>query len=302
MVVIVVGVGCGLHPRYRNHPAVLADVIDDLACPHCGGTLSLAPGALTCAAGHSFDIARQGYVNLLPGDARTGTADTAEMVAARAGFLAAGHYDPLAEAVGEAAEAAAAGPGPVIELGAGTAHHLARVLDLLPGRAGIALDNSAPALRRAARAHPRIGAVGCDAWGALPIRAGAAAVALSVFSPRNGPELARVLAGAGTLLVAAPTGRHLAELIQPLGMLRVGAAKEARLARRLEPHFRAADEPRLVEWPLSLGPADLRRLVTMGPSAYHVDADALERAIAALPDPTPATASVEIRALVPLAP
>jgi 23S rRNA (guanine745-N1)-methyltransferase len=192
--------------------------------------------------------------------------------------------------------------GPVIELGAGTAHHLAPVLDRFPDRAGIALDNSAPALRRAARAHPRIGAVGCDAWGALPLRTGAAAVALNVFSPRHGSELARVLAGGGTLIVAAPTVRHLAELVDPLGILTVDPAKGDRLARHLEPHFRPAGEPRPVEWPLSLGHADLRRLVAMGPSAHHVEADALERAIAALPDPTPATASVEIRALVPLAP
>ncbi|MDP9135674.1 MAG: 23S rRNA methyltransferase, partial [Actinomycetota bacterium] len=71
---------------------MLADVIDLLRCPHCGGALELDGGTGRCAAGHSFDVARQGYLNLLPGDARTGTADTATMVRARAQFLAAGHY------------------------------------------------------------------------------------------------------------------------------------------------------------------------------------------------------------------
>ncbi|MDF1543430.1 MAG: hypothetical protein P1P71_10015, partial [Anaerosomatales bacterium] len=77
---------------------MLADVIGCLACPHCGGALALAEAGRTmrCDAGHSFDIARQGYASLLAGDAHTGTADTAEMVAAREAFLSAGHYEPLA--------------------------------------------------------------------------------------------------------------------------------------------------------------------------------------------------------------
>ena len=54
---------------------------------------------LRCNAGHAFDVARQGYVNLL-GAAAPGSADTAGMVQARAEFLAAGHYRPFAEAVG----------------------------------------------------------------------------------------------------------------------------------------------------------------------------------------------------------
>ena len=61
---------------------------------------------LRCANGHSFDVARQGYVTLMPGAAKAGTADTAEMVADRAAFLGAGHYAPLASALAERAAAA----------------------------------------------------------------------------------------------------------------------------------------------------------------------------------------------------
>ncbi|HLI35952.1 MAG TPA: methyltransferase type 11, partial [Streptosporangiaceae bacterium] len=76
----------------------------------CGGGFAVSPGALRCGRGHSFDIARQGYVNLMPGGARPGTADTAGMVAAREAFLAAGHYAPLARIVaGLAAHAVRAG-------------------------------------------------------------------------------------------------------------------------------------------------------------------------------------------------
>ena len=140
--------------------AVLDDALDLLICPHCGAGLTRTGGSVACANAHSFDVARSGYLSLLPGDARLGSADTAEMVAAREAFLAAGHFDRLAEALGAEAERVAGDAGGlpagcVVDLGAGTGWYLARVLDRLPGRTGLALDLSKHALRRAARAHPR---------------------------------------------------------------------------------------------------------------------------------------------------
>src|SRR6185436_21008724 len=82
---------------------LLADVVDLLQCPVCGGALDCGAGVVQCRAGHSFDIARQGYVNLVPG-----RADTPEMVEARDAFLRAGHFRPLSEALAEEARAAAA--------------------------------------------------------------------------------------------------------------------------------------------------------------------------------------------------
>jgi len=69
---------------------MLDDVIRYLACPHCGAGLGRAGGVLRCPAGHSFDIARQGYVSLLPPGGTAPSGDSPAMVAARAGFLP--HY------------------------------------------------------------------------------------------------------------------------------------------------------------------------------------------------------------------
>jgi 23S rRNA (guanine745-N1)-methyltransferase len=279
---------------------VLDDALDLLSCPHCAGVLTRSGGSVTCTDGHSFDVARSGYLSLLPGDAKLGSADTAEMVAAREAFLAAGHFEPLAEALAEEAERALGGraerrvggraehalggreeealgggqaewppTGCVLDLGAGTGWYLAAVLDRLPGRIGLALDLSKHALRRAARAHPRIAAVACDAWRPLPVRDDAAALVLSVFAPRNGPEIARVLRPGGALLVVTPTGRHLAELIEQLGLLTVDERKDERLAAALDAHL---DLERRVEreWTLDLAAADVANAVAMGPSARHV--------------------------------
>ncbi|MGW0807272.1 putative RNA methyltransferase [Nonomuraea sp. NPDC002799] len=78
---------------------MLADIAEYLICPVCGTDVRLDERALRCARGHTFDVAKQGYVSLLTGSKAPGTADSAEMVAARAAFLDAGHYAPLADAV-----------------------------------------------------------------------------------------------------------------------------------------------------------------------------------------------------------
>ena len=103
----------------------------------------------------------------------------------------------------------------MLDLAGGTGYYLARVLDALDGRLGACVDLSAPALRRAARAHPRAAAFGADAWQPLPFADGAAALVLSVFGPRNPAEIRRVLAPGGTLIVAAPGPDHLWNCASP---------------------------------------------------------------------------------------
>ncbi len=273
---------------------MLAEAVRLLACPLCTSAFAEAGGSLRCEEGHSFDVARQGYVNLLSSDSAAGLGDTAKMVAAREAFLHAGHFDPLLDAVAEAArEAAGDEPGAVVDVGAGTGHYLAAGLDRMPDRAGIALDASRYAARRAARAHPRAGAVVCDVWRALPLRDGAARVLIDAFAPRNGPEMARVLAEGGTLLVLTPTERHLAELREPLAMLAVDEHKAERVDAALGTQLVAGRRTE-IETEMELDHSSLRDLATMGPSARHTDRAALDRRISALPGRLAVTASVTL--------
>ncbi len=281
---------------------MLEDVVRFLICPYCGTDLAGGERTLRCRAGHTFDVARQGYVSLLPGGSRAaGSGDTAAMVAAREAFLGEGHYAPLArylarhaaDAVGEIAD-----HGCVVDVGAGTGYYLAEVLAGLPARggqapAGVALDVSKHALRRAARAHPRIGAVACDVWTGLPVRSGCAYLVLNVFAPRNGAELRRVLRDRGRLVVVTPTVRHLAELVPRLGLLSVDGRKKERVAQQLGPYFDLVDRHQ-VEYKMRLTHADVHALVTMGPSAWHTDPDATQARIAELPEPFEVTASVAV--------
>jgi 23S rRNA (guanine745-N1)-methyltransferase len=268
---------------------VLAEAVDLLRCPVCAGELSESDGALRCTAGHSFDIARQGYVNLVPGPG-----DTAAMVEAREAFLAAGHYRRLGAVLAEeAAKVSAPAPGAVVDIGAGTGNYLARVLDAVPEHIGLALDASSAALRRAARAHPRGAAIGADVWQPLPVRDEVAALILSVFAPRNPPEMARVLGAGGVLLAVTPTTRHLYELVGPLGLLSVPEDKADRLDAQLGSLFQL-DERRRLEYAMFLNREEAAQLVRMGPSAWHVDEQTVEERLATLPDPLTVTASVTL--------
>ena len=77
----------------------ITDFLDVLRCPVCAAPFEADRTALRCANGHAVDIAKQGYVNLLTGSLAPWAADTAGMVAARAEFLASGHYAAIADAV-----------------------------------------------------------------------------------------------------------------------------------------------------------------------------------------------------------
>ncbi|WP_432928580.1 putative RNA methyltransferase [Microbispora sp. CA-135349] len=264
---------------------MLADVIDHLVCPACGTAVHLAGGSVRCARGHSFDVARQGYVNMLTRPA--GTADTPAMVAARARFLEAGHYAPLAGRLARIC----AGAAVVADAGAGTGHYLAAALGA--DAVGIALDVSKHALKRAARAHPRIGAVVADVWRPLPVADGRVDVLLNVFAPRNAEEFARVLRPGGTLVVVTPAPGHLSPLVERLGLLSVDEDKERRLEESLGGRFARIGEE-TEEIALTLGHDEVEAVVGMGPSAWHTRPEELAAKIAALPDPVPVTASFRV--------
>lgn len=269
-------------------PTALARIAPWLRCPLCAAAVTVA-GAVRCANRHSFDIARQGYVNLLPGNAKPArNADTAEMVAARARFLGAGHYTALSTVVAQHAPAT----GLVVDAGGGSGEYLAAVLDA-GGDAGLSLDLSVPAGRRAARAHPRAAAAVTDLRGPLPLTDGAARLLLNVFSPRNPAEYHRVLHPGGTFLVVTPAAGHLTELVTALGLITVDAAKPARLDAMLSGHFTPAGH-HPVTVTLRLTHPEVTDLVLMGPNAHHVDPAALTAAIAALPAPVTVTAAFTV--------
>jgi 23S rRNA (guanine745-N1)-methyltransferase len=292
-----------------------------LLCPVCRQELQpvLDAGngrvrALACPQRHSFDAARQGYFNLLVGKGTTFESDSAEMVAARAAFLDAGHYRPLADALAKAALPALKGPAPtVLDSGTGTGHYLRAILDHLysdahsdgaapedgpVGGAAVGLDISKFALRRAAKLNPEaINLVG-DVWQPLPLPDAAVDVVTVVFAPRNAAEFARVLKPSGRLIVVTPRAGHLGEVAGQAGMLGIDPDKEERLAEALAGRFSPLSKQD-IDVELSLSPGDVTNLALMGPAGHHTDRTALTERLAGLPPTTSVSARFRINIFVP---
>lgn len=187
-----------------------------LLCPvrHCAAPLNREERAFRCPRGHSFDVARSGYCNLLqPQDAKSKhPGDPKEAVLARRRFLEAGHGDFLRAALLETFDALPLPPCPaVLDVGCGEGFflgHLAREREI----EGHGIDLSLPAIDLAARRWPGLSWFVVNADRTLPYADAAFDLALSLTARRNPPELQRVLKPEGRLLVTIPGEDDLIEL------------------------------------------------------------------------------------------
>lgn len=270
---------------------MLKDIVDVLADP-----VDLSPlrgeddfARLVSETGHSYDVAKQGYVTLASGKGLNHEGDSLEMVNSREAFLAQGHFAPFVESVTEHVQdvlehsAPLAADPTVLEVGAGTGYYLAHTLDSIVGARGVGLDISVPAAKHLAKSHSRVGAIVADVWAGLPVRDESIHAITDVFAPRNPAEFARVLAPGGEVVVLLAHQGHLDELREPLGILGVEAGKLERMLEQAQGHLELAADPQLIEFPMRLERDAIAAQVGMSPSARHIEADVLQERVATLP-------------------
>lgn len=189
-----------------------------LACPLDGLPLHRTGSTWRCASGHSFDIASQGYANLLPVQNKRSRdpGDSKEMVTARRRFLAAGFYQPIAAAVSRAVltDLPADVPGSCLDAGCGEGYYLRELAAAVPDGQTLALlglDISKWAVLSAAKQDKRVNwVVGSNAR--LPVLSGTLDRVLCMFGFPVYPEFARVLKPGGRLLQVDAGPDHLREL------------------------------------------------------------------------------------------
>ncbi|MBF7729687.1 putative RNA methyltransferase [Pseudomonas sp. N040] len=186
-----------------------------LTCPICQQALSALDNGVTCPAGHRFDRARQGYLNLLPVQHKNSRepGDNLAMVEARRRFLEAGHYAPLAKRLAELAAGYA--PARWLDIGCGEGYYTEQIAKALPTADGYALDISREAVRQACRRHKPLTWL-VASMARVPLADASCQLLASVFSPLDWQEAQRLLAPGGGLLRMGPTRQHLYELRQKL--------------------------------------------------------------------------------------
>ena len=188
-------------------------------CPVCEGDLQRDEVRFACSNGHSFDISREGYVNLLLVQHRRSSAagDPIDSVHGRRAFLEGeGGYKRLAaqlkETVAGLPKACTEAPR-VLDIGCGEGYFLRYLSHALPHLRLFGIDLAKEAMRLAAKASPEIEfAVGNTFR--LPVRSGAVDGVLQIFAPADAIGVKRILGPGGWLLQVSPGPRHLTALRQ----------------------------------------------------------------------------------------
>jgi 23S rRNA (guanine745-N1)-methyltransferase len=255
-----------------------------LACPLDGAPLQRQGASWTCAAGHSFDIASQGYANLLPVQQKRSRdpGDSKEMVAARRRFLEAGYYQPIAAAVSRMTLVDLP-PGKTVcclDAGCGEGYYLRQLAALASDEnrklAGLGLDISKWAVLAAAKADKRMNwVVGSNAN--LPVLPGRLDRLLCMFGFPVYGEFARVLKAGGVLIQVDAGPDHLRELREVI----YPTLKPERSAELLAPPGFALLDSEKLRFALSIeGQERIADLLAMTPHLYRATAEGRARAAA----------------------
>ena len=180
----------------------------ELLCPICGGLLDRRENTYSCEKGHCFDIARQGYVNLLPVQNKRSLqpGDTKEQVLSRRAFLDGGFYEPIANALCKlAAEAGCAGP--LLDVGCGEGYYSAKLAQAMDCEL-VGLDISKEAVRYAAgkyKGHQWL----CASAARLPVEDKSVGLLTSLFAITLPGEFHRVLKEDGYFIQVLAAEDHL---------------------------------------------------------------------------------------------
>ncbi|MEI9814930.1 MAG: methyltransferase domain-containing protein [Acidobacteriota bacterium] len=204
----------------------------------CGRPLVRESNRVACSRGHSFDIARSGYINLLqPQDRRSKSpGDTPEAVAARRRLHDLGITAALYEAV--AALANVSSSGTVLDVGCGEGYYLGQLQRETKCNAH-GVDISIPAIDAAARRYHACEWVVANADRVVPYTDAVFTCILSITGRRPVTEFLRVLQPGGRVLVAIPAEDDLIELRG------AGQDRRARTLAEFTPLFRLMEQRRV---------------------------------------------------------
>ncbi|AAV83341.1 putative RNA methyltransferase [Idiomarina loihiensis] len=249
-----------------------------LRCPIEQSPLQLVDGSWRCENGHSYDVAKQGYVNLLPVQNKRSKdpGDSKAMVQARREFLEQGYYEPLAQVLADTV--LAQGEQAVLDAGCGEGYYLRYLVEQAVQNGTdlsvAALDISKWAVQAAAKRDKRL------SWmvasnNSIPLDDNSVDTILCVFGFPVEAEFKRVLKPGGRLIMVDPAGDHLKEL-KAIIYSEI-KTKSDNLPVNSEYWSLASEQRVTFQFELNNNQA-VQNLLTMTPHLYRSSAEGRERA------------------------
>lgn len=173
-------------------------------CPVCKNALVKNGKSFLCSGNHNFDIAKQGYVNLLMSNKQGNHGDDKLMVRSRQTFLEKGYYAPMRDAVNELLGS----DNTVLDAGCGEGYYTSLFSE---NNNLYGIDVSKEALKIAARKCPKASFAVASIY-ELPFPDGCFDAVINIFAPDSKEEFIRVLKSGGRLIMVTPMENHLMEL------------------------------------------------------------------------------------------
>ena len=244
----------------------------ELLCPICAAPLRQTDKTFRCEAGHSFDTARQGYVNLLPVQNKRSLnpGDTREQVLSRRAFLEAGFYAPIAEALCSAAKELNCA-GPILDVGCGEGWYSAQLSDALNAPL-VGLDISKEAVRCAAAKYKNAQWI-CGSAARLPVESGSVGLITSLFALTVPEEFKRVLRSDGYYFQVLAQEDHL------LGLKSIIYPKLLHKEKNTTPDLPGFTLVRQIpiRFTFTVEGAQVQNLLSMTPHVYRISKEGAQR-------------------------
>jgi len=188
--------------------------VSDFICPHCKKVLELKNRSLICENRHCFDLAKEGYVNLLPVNSKKSKdpGDNSKMMAARRSFLEMDYYKPLADKlVNIIKNIPDIENMTILDTGCGEGYYTGHIKDSINSVNMLGLDISKVAARYASQRYSDVRFCVASAFD-LPVGDSSIDIILRVFAPSSDSEIQRVIKTGGYFIAVTPGERHLYQL------------------------------------------------------------------------------------------
>lgn len=244
----------------------------ELICPICASVLRQENKSCRCSNGHCFDVARQGYVYLLPVQQKHSLhpGDTREQVASRRDFLSAGFYAPIADALCAAALEMGV-KGPIVDVGCGEGYYSARLAHAMDAEL-VGLDISKEAVRRAAGTYKNATWL-CASAAKLPLSDHSAGMITSLFALTVAEEFRRVLRSDGLYFQVLAAENHL------MGLKSIIYPELFRKEKQTIPEIPGFSLVRSIpiRFSFTVEGAQVQNLLSMTPHVYRISKEGAQR-------------------------